>query len=730
MISFKILSESVAQNMDNLNLYKNDGFESYLYGILEFNDKIHSLDIDSKIKEYRLLKEDSINESNNVMLTVKESEVLQEIAGSNIKEKIMKVLNAIIDFIKKFINMIMQRDLKVRRQYTVMRRKTKAFTLDDINKENNSYTFVLYHCPSLANVDPNRCRSSLVNITSMINKIAAGEDVPTPDDSSLSLAYKGLIQTMKYNESRKVYTDSVSDNRSFQEYVKANLIYITRENIQYKEWKNSIKDILPSESKDITNKLANIKKDLEDCRNKIEKATIVDPATSKAADIYLSQIRAIISSYTWYLNQLYEAETKKLAYICNTYNKINNSRTMNDSVMEYGLIHGEKFDSDTLFDNEDMNDFNRTEWLNLGLTTECYQLKYELDESLRRTALKEANIMVDADFDKINRLIAMREAEDANTGNKVSGVFASIKKIIAEFFQKIKEKLSGHSKFFQSNKQFIEKEFKINKVVSTGDIFAGIARVQKPLNIVPFNYESMKEDLKDKRTFFEKTILPTLKDQSTSSKRKVIWDNNMTITDYCKCYFGASMPKEKNAPCVFDKADLDMNKANLIAFLNNPKVIQSINTDLNKLEAESKKVVNSQQTAQTSSSEGNNNNPGENKAVGESYFSVLYNAYITEADIEMQSGGTEEKKDATPADAKQAAENNGNDNSAKDKADAIKVYVDTYKDVLMSKLTAAEFIINEGMQIIMAHAKSYMPNKPEQKQTNQQPNQNQNQPQA
>lgn len=699
MFNSNILSENTAVN-EETSAFRNDAWPSLLYGMLEFNDTMHGMEVKNAIHDYRLLKEDAINEANNTLPSIKESEALQEAMSNSFKDRIKNALQAIIDFVIHFINMLTQKDIKVRSKFKQMKRRTSKFYNE--SKNNNSYTFTVFHAPSILDVDENKCRACLNNITTMIDTICRGEYEADASDASLAMAYTALQKIIRPKTgTRREFSGSVKNGETFREYVKSDIIYRERVNMSYREWQASIAETVPVDKSQIAHKLSFIKADLENCQKKVEKATIVDAETKRNADVYIGQIRAIVSSFSWYLNALYAAETQKLGYIMNTYERISSNKFSDDHMSEAGMIHGESFDSDTLFDNEDLNDFNRTEWLDLSLTTECFNLKFELDESLRRTALAEANIMVDDDFNKINRLNIMREAEEQKAGNAITNIFAAIKKAISSFMESLKGRNLKNTKFMQRNKAFIEKEFKIEKVSSKGDILAGMGRVQKNIRIIPFNYEQMKDDLKDKRTFFEKHILPTLKDPSNVSKRNVTWDANMSITDYCKSYFGASMDESKYKACEFSKTELETNKQNIVTFLNKPNILSAINADLSKIESEAKKVSNIKpaENKETTSGEPKKIEGGKEETKQESYFSVLYNQFITEADIDMAKDAPAEGEGTTSNNAASA----NNEQSA-----AIKNYVECYKDVLLSKLTAAEFIISECMQIMIAHAKSHM----------------------
>lgn len=702
MFNSNILTESASNSLDRITPDESNFFTD----LLEFNDIMHQIELDYEYKRYRALKEDA-DIDNGKKMSEKEITALKESMLADFKEKILKAIQAIIDFVKKVISSLTQKDIKTRNKFKTSVSRTKGF--QNLDKMTNNYTFFIHHYIPISEIDDSRARNSIVGLAQDISDICDGKSIPATSDSSLAAAYKSLAKEVKQSGSkygvykpRNEYDQAVENSTDFSNYVKSDIIYKERLEMSYEEWRNIVAKV-PSDNKSIiSKKLSNIKSDLEKCKERVEKATIVDDISKKSVNDLISQIKAIISSYTWFLNSNYDAETVNLRYIMNTYEKIKGG-TMSES----GMIHGEEFNSDTLFANADLNDFNRTEWLDLSLTTECFMMKQLMMESKRKIAAKEAMILSDNDPLKFSRLTAMREAEEADMKSKAQGIIESIKKIVEQFISKMKDKNFKDVKFLNRNSQFISNNIKISKIVSAGDIFAGLYRVQKPMNFIPYNPESMKDDLTDKRVFFEKHILSGLQESSPYAKRQIKWDDNISIADYCKAYFGASLPKEKYQSCTFTGKEVQDNKENMIKFLNKPNVLQSINNDLNKLDSEAKKgeALEAKAAPPTASNDNTNKNEGnkEQTAKQESmYYSELYGRYFTEAEIEMDNTSNNDVNNK-PEDNKDSEGKDG-----KTQSSGIKVYMDAYKDVLMAKLTAAEFIQNEFMQIIMAHAKSYM----------------------
>lgn len=721
MFKSEILSESSAINpaINESNILQDT--ESYMYNLLKFNDNVHSTLVEDSINTYRLLKEDILREDSNQSLTpVQEAEQKMSIT-ERFRKTILTVLQAIIDFISKIIRSFFMMDIKARNAYKRTATLSHGFVNGDANSKN--FVFNLYHYQPIDDMDDQKVRASLNNIISNIDSVCNGEYMPEVSDASLYVAYTALARCVRPRKDgficdpRKEYDKPVTDRASFMEYVKTDIIYVEKKEMSYAEWRAGVSKILPSSSSDVAKKLTAIKNDFEKCKSKIEKATSIDIDAKNSAMALLGQAKEIVSSYSWYLDETYRIETTNLKYIVNTYNRIKSG----GSISESGLIHGEEFNGDTLFANHDMNDFNRTEWMDLTLESEIFQYKYEMDEARKRIAIKEAQIMIDSEPMKIQRLIAMREAELGGAKDKIKAVFDNIKRIVTEFLNKLKQKAGTNTNFMNRNKQFIDRPIKIEKMTSNGDILAGMYRIQQPINIVPFNYAVMKEDLKDKRVFFEKHILNSLQKSSNFAKRNIKWDQQISITDYCKAYYGASVSKEGVQACEFTGQEIEVNKQNIVKFLNRPSILDSVNRDFEKLERESSKVPTTQQQSSTPSNNNNNNNQNQssnnnsnnqsannndNGAKHESYYSELYGTWITEADIEMGKDQNDQQN------TNNNATNNANGEEGKKDNDspsaAFKVYVDAYKDVLMSKLTASEFIINELSQVMKAHAQSYM----------------------
>lgn len=343
--------------------------------------------------------------------------------------------------------------------------------------------------------------------------------------------------------------------------------------------------------------------------------------------------------------------------------------------------------------------------LDLELTTESYEMSYEYIEYYKKLALNEALILTDDKPKKISRLISMREAETTKAEGNIADSIDNIKGMVDKFYTKLSTRMKANADYIKRNQDLINKPISLQSASSNGDILAGMYRVQNPIKIVSFND---KDNLDSKEEFFKKYLLDSFNQKSQFSKRQVDFSNDTSIVDFCKAYYGASMPEANYKKCEFSKAELEANKPNMIKFLQSTDAfLRSIKNDLTKLDNESKRYLNDNKSGRenvkpTNNNENNNtntNNNENNKTTGknESYYSILFGKYITEADIV--------KGDVANNDG------NHNNNVAVNDIASFRNYMNCYKDIFASKLTAAEFITSEVGQIIRAHASTYMNSK-------------------
>lgn len=673
MFDSSILMENTSSNAFSISKLSTNEFKSYLHQMLEFNDTLHDIDVDYQIKEYRALKE-MAETTDPAALQALEEGVISENA-----QKISDAIAAIIRFLKDFVMYLTNSDIRERNQFRKMASRTNLFKIP--NRANDSMMFTQHHYPSIIGMDTTGFNGCLKSIVTDIERICNGASVTGISDASMEDAFKQLANSVKDSRNgRSQYSGAIKSAADFREFVKGDLIYITRSQMTYEEWRKSIESLNLAQRGDISKKTDGMVHELERCQKLVRKANIVDKHTKTDADTLVRQLKTIVDAFTWFVKECYTAESAQIRYIMKTYTKLSSSSN------EAGFIHGEEFNSDTLFDNEDMRDFNRTEWMDLTLATECYELKYELGEARRRIALQEAIIMSDDQNDKFARLVAMREAEGTKLGDKFMEIIQRLKGFLEQFIAALKDKFNLTTMMIKNNSEIMAKPFGFQDVTSSGDILAGMYRVQKGTNYAPYNPETMKEDLADKKTFFVKHVLSSLNEASAFSKRDVKWNDEMNITDYCKAYFGASMSGENVAPCKFTNDELNRNKDNIVKLLNGSNaILNAIKADLNKLEAEAKKIANN--VAKPAAPQADEKK-GEEAQQESMYYSELYGTWFTEAEINVDETKAKEGEDGE---------------KKSNSSDPFKAYMECYRDVFTSKLTAAQFIIGELTQVVSRH---------------------------
>lgn len=681
-----LLSKNDNRINESINaLVSNPDNDSYIYGLLEMNDEYHAMSVNDKINLYRSLMENA------------DSEVFDENKILEVRDFIAKLLEPIFRFLGIVIRKLSELSVASQTKYESYTRNYNKMHFPDNSWYNDPTTVKkirVFIYPNIASINTSKYKALLDNLIEELNKIYKNN---FSDDMIKDFEYPAIRDLAKaiYDTERAngySYSGAIKDLADLRTMIKSSVCVEETKSMNFNEYMKYFNNLRFGRThigyRDYSAAISDFESVLRKAKSISSSSAINTPAQQEYVEKIISRIKDVTTAYTAFIDAVRHAEDAAIAYN----NRFFANHITMDTVTESGDIHGEPFNSDTLFDNEDIRDFNRTEWLDLSLTSECYNLKYEADELHNRIACMEANIMAGSGR-KYAALIAMREAEVASAGDRVKAIFENIKKIIDKFVESIKSRSSIAANMLRRNMSFIKNPVKIKSVKSKGDILAGMSRLSKPITIVPFNYDTLKADLESKEKFFENRILPSMRESSQYSKRKLTYKSGMHITEYCKAYFGASMPSDTHPVCEFTGAEIESSKNAIIAFVNNTSSVFSCKADLAKLEAESKRFINAPAPVQQASTETGGNNA---EAKNESYHSELYAKYFTEAEIEM---------DKPKEDSNQAENSTTSDNG---QSAAYKVYLDCYKDVILSKITAAEFVYSELVQIMNAHARSYM----------------------
>lgn len=687
--------------------------ESYLECLLQLNEDCQKAENEYNIAYYRSLKESALNESSDM--------VLSEGLISKAVEMISKIIEAIINFIKKVIAKLRGSNIK-----TVVA-QTKEF-YNNVNKTNDNSPagpvpaaltnvtkqFTYWHYANWNSLNASIVLDSCKQIIDNIENLCAGNASDAPSSNHLSDALKQMsvrvfnTERVPPNASRKSVSMDFNTGNDFVKFCESVIVFKEIRETTGEEYFRAYGE---SHILGKSGYFADNEKCLSEVEGKLRKLesilkrtnTGLTPDNVKYAQQYLNYFKECTIAWSEFLTR---NEMVQLASAKDFARQIGNK-----NIAESSAIHGEEFDSNTLFANGDLRDFNRTEWMDLELTAEAYCFNQAINEARRSMAVQEAIIWSENAIpsDTFRKLQAMQEAEINKLANAIQDIIKRVKEFVTKFINDLQDKHGPNAAFMKKYAAQIKNPFKIAEVSSTGNILDGLVRMQESRHI-SFNPATMNEE--DKAAMFKTHFLTGFASKASGGKRPVKWEDGITISDYCKAYYGASMPTDQYPPVKYNTQELNGAKDNIMKFMDAPHAFFSkIKQELSELEKEAKKAgaeavrpnINVNNTAQTSNNAGQQNaNQGggdNNAASGDAkqesmFYSVLYDRWFNEMDI---ANGPE----AADGDAK------GGEGEAK-KQNNSKVYIDCLKDILLAKLTAARFIYSECNQLIRAHAKSYM----------------------
>lgn len=667
--------------------------ESYLYSVLEFNEKMHNLEIEDKIAYYRALVE-SINGNPSKLEEIHESMVVDGI------KRIVKFISTIIDWVREKLKSIFEINAISQGEFNMKKKISKGFVKDvDMEKE---YTFTCYNYPLFNKLDSRMCDDALKEIFEHIDDICSGRDLPEVSDTTLKVAYSKLAKTIEddcrsgaMSEVKRDYTGSREDKEGFAKFIRSNIVFTYRERMPYYSWKDRFIDTITDISKTaISDKMKYITDKLENAREKVSRVETLDDLQRKNLNTYLSQVSSIIRSYEWFLYYIMNMRRGHMKEVIRVYNNIVNNNT--EVMSEAGTIHGEVFDSDTLFDNEDARDFNRTEWIDLKLEAEFYQMRYNISEEYKMAAIREAVMRAREGVDA--EKYALLEALNAQTWQKTKMIIEEFIKNIVKFLDQaiavVIDKLNPsviyvktHDKTIRGNRFAIRAKSKI-------DIFNGINRVREDIRPVQYDYKKMKGDLESVDSFFKKYILPDLERSSFRMRKNVAYNDNMGINDYMRQYYG--LPYGNNPEdIVFSAEDLEKNKAAMLEYIGQPnKLFAKFRSELSQLEMNAKRAAaNMSKPAPAPKSIPEKASEG-GEAKQEAVYSFLYNTWLTEATVDV-------------VDKNGNIINTDEEGSYASEQTAIQNYLGAYKLVYTARINACRSIISEFANIMKAHVQHY-----------------------
>lgn len=704
--------------------------ESYLECLLQLNEDCQKAENEYNIAYYRSLKESALNESSDIVLS-------EGLIGKAV-EMISKIIEAIINFIKKVIAKLRGSNTKAN-----VAQAKQAYENKKSGKTNNtqqeppnngqtaaqsagsdpssrdqstngkkSYTY--WHFADWGSLDSSIVLQGCQMLIQYVEDICNGRDIAAPTPANLSTALKGMsVKVMKaatIPEPSKKTSMELNNGNDFIKFCETNVCFKETREVTEAEFIRAYEGACVFGNAGYYNErlISDIEKKLADLRAVLKRAnTGLTPENVKCAQQYLNYFKDCTIAWSGFItrNELVHNQATKY-FIAQMGGSVNES-----------AIHGEEFDSNTLFANGDLRDFNRTEWLDLELTAEAFCFSQAVNEARRSMAVQEAIILAENNIpsDTFRKLQAMQEAEMNKLANAIAEIIKRVKEFVTKFINDLQDKHGPNAAFMKRHAELIKKPFKIESVTSTGNILDGLTRMQENRHIA-FNPATMNEE--DKAAMFKTHFLASFASKANGGKRPVKWEEGVSISDYCKAFYGASMPADQYPPVKYTRQELEASKANIMKFMEAPHAFFSkIKQELSELEKEAKKAgaeaarpnatVNNttqtgndagaqQQNQNTNANQANANTGGEGSTQESMFYSVLYDRWFAEADIEMNKDQAGASGDAKSGEGDAKKQNNS------------KVYIDCLKDILLAKLTAARFIYSECNQLIRAHAKSYM----------------------
>ncbi|WP_301066592.1 hypothetical protein [uncultured Duncaniella sp.] len=430
-----------------------------------------------------------------------------------------------------------------------------------------------------------------------------------------------------------------------------------------------------------------------------------------------------------------DAHAKKLKYMMSYWDDKDDKDYVEQAGVysETSFIHGEPFDGDTLYDEEDYQDFNRTDWVNLGLGEHYKDL--ENQGRIEEAAFKqECLYRAQPDF-SVEKLRQLNEGVFEAAKNAMSKAIESLKELVKKFVEKL---YAG----FGSNKPYLDryKDIWINKAnpggpfSSTGDIFVAMERIMR-VPVPMLNYTQQAGALTDAATFFNTHCKKAFTDnfngaQFSNLRRRADlndWkggDGGMSIADYCKQYFGYGNDNYKNQ---WNWSDL--NSKNMQAIFDwlydIKKIRDSIQKDQRNIEDSCQRIINEVKKSEQQNKVGNDTAQVNSKAESAAY-SYVYQTYVTEMDT---AGGTAPAGTAaankggnannnTPTNTSgtgyndtATAMNDINKNGPANPEEvrkAMNVYLDVVRTILTAKMTGLEFVRKELFALIRYKVNFYV----------------------
>lgn len=407
-------------------------------------------------------------------------------------------------------------------------------------------------------------------------------------------------------------------------------------------------------------------------------------------------------------------------------------------IMEFASSHGmlsesmsmfgDEIDNKSVFDDLEPGDFNPTEFMNLELVSE-HAMKMDSMETYKWAMSMEAKYLAEQNY---QGLVDLNEAVGQKIKAGLQKALEALKKIAAKFVEAILFNFGTEKAWLTKYKNIIlnntlKSDTQITVYCNLKNAVDSIQEIVAPTA----NYNELTNDtsaFESEEAFFNKKF-PKIK--SITDKADHI-PQDASIADRVKYAFGAKYPNGEGDPGSF--ADFNDGKWPSVAKMyqwlldteklakntqaqikNIERTVANYTRSADKLGAPENQQNNAQNNNQQQSN-GSTQNNNQNQAKQESYYSYIYNKYLTEMDIKSApandgAAGQENTNNPNPKEAYKTTQGD-TDEQVKNSKDAgsvitgrMNIYMNVCKQVLTAKMTAINYAHKEMLDLMRAIVK-------------------------
>lgn len=403
-------------------------------------------------------------------------------------------------------------------------------------------------------------------------------------------------------------------------------------------------------------------------------------------------------------------------------------------IMEFASSHGmlsesmsmfgDEIDSKSVFDDLEPGDFNPTEFMNLELVSE-HAMKMDSMETCKWAMSMEAKYLAEQNY---QGLVDLNEAVGQKIKAGLQKALEALKKIAAKFVEAILFNFGTEKAWLTKYKNII-----LNNTLK-GDaqitVYCNLRNaVNQIQNVVPPmpNYNELSGNsnaFESEDAFFKQyfsKFFPGM-DQDPHVPK------DGTLADKCKIYLGAKFQDSNGDQGTF--ADFNGSKWPTVAamyqwLLDTEKLAKNTQAQIKNIErtvnnytksADKLGAPENQQQNNTTQNNAQQQNTAQPQAKQESYYSYIYNKYLTEMDIKSApatdgAAGQENTNNPNPKEAYKTTQGD-TDEQVKNSKDAgsvitgrMNIYMNVCKQVLTAKMTAINYAHKEMLDLMRAIVK-------------------------